>query len=101
VASVTLPGYIMERRDVQVGLSPVEVPPVVLRAPSGTLALTTVPDGASVLIDGKRLQQTTPATIPLPPGNYSVTIEKGGKQASSQVEIRNGVISYLRIVLDQ
>jgi serine/threonine-protein kinase len=97
--AVTMPGYQVEYRDVEVGSSPVELPPVVLRAPSGTLMLTTLPDGATVSINGKRLPQTTPARIPLAPGNYTVQVEKGGKQATSPVEVRNGAISYLRIVL--
>jgi hypothetical protein len=99
--TITLAGYQAEYRDVTVGSSPVELPPVVLRAPSGTLMLTTVPDGAAVSIDGRRLPQTTPATIPLPPGNHTVLVEKSGRQASSPVEVRNGAISYLRIVLEQ
>jgi hypothetical protein len=95
-----MPGYQVEHRDVQAGSTLTELPPVVLRAPSGTLMLTTAPDGATVSVDGKRIPQTTPAQIPLSPGNYKVTVEKDGKQATSPVEIRNGAISYLRITLN-
>jgi predicted Ser/Thr protein kinase len=97
---VSMPGYEVEHRDVQMGSSLMELPPVVLRAPSGTLMLTTAPDGATVSVDGKRIPQTTPAQIALSPGNYKVTVEKDGKQATSPVEIRNGAISYLRITLN-
>jgi predicted Ser/Thr protein kinase len=97
---VSMQGYEVEHRDVLTGSSLMELPPVVLRAPSGTLMLTTAPDGATVSVDGKRIPQTTPAQIPLSPGNYRVTVEKDGKQATSPVEIRNGAISYLRITLN-
>jgi hypothetical protein len=62
--------------------------------------LTTAPDGATVSVDGRRLPQVTPAQIPLAPGDYKITVEKDGKSASSQVEIRNGAMSYLRITLE-
>ncbi len=98
--AITLPGYQIEHRDVTVGSSEVDLPLVALRAPSGTLMLTTAPDGATVSLNGRRLPQTTPAQIPLEPGNYKITVEKNGKTATSQVEIRNGAISYLRITLE-
>jgi archaellum component FlaF (FlaF/FlaG flagellin family) len=63
--------------------------------------LATVPAGAAVLVDGRRVEQTTPANLSLPPGDYTITVEKDGKQATSPVEIRAGAISYLRIVLEQ
>ena len=98
--SVVLPGYQTEHRDVEIGSAPVELPPIVLRAPAGTLMLTTVPAGAAVLVNGRRLPQTTPAEIPLAAGAYRITVEKDGKQATSPVEIRNGAISYLKITLE-
>ena len=99
--AITMPGYQVERRDVDVGSSSVELPPVLLRAPSGTLFLNTVPPGAAVSVNGKRLPQTTPASISLSPGNYTITVEKDGKKATSPVEIRNGLTTFLRIVLEQ
>jgi hypothetical protein len=97
---VVLPGYPTEHRDVEIGSAPVELPPIVLRAPAGTLMLTTVPEGAAVLVNGSRLPQTTPAQIPLAAGSYRITVEKDGKEATSPVEVRNGAISYLKITLE-
>jgi serine/threonine-protein kinase len=97
---IILPGYQVEHRDVAVGSGAVDLPLVALRAPSGTLMLTTVPEGATVSVNGRRLPQATPAQIPLEPGDYRITVEKNGKSATSQVEIRNGAISYLRITLE-
>ena len=95
--TVTLPGYGIERRHIDVGTGPMEMTAIVLRAQGGTLMLTTTPPGAAILINGKRISQTTPAQIPLAPGTYNIGVEKDGKQSSRSVEIRNGVISILKI----
>jgi serine/threonine protein kinase len=97
--SVTLPGYDIERREVEIGTGPVELPPVILRAPGGTLMLTTTPTGASISVNGKKLPQTTPVQITLAPGSYMVTVEKDGKQVTRQVDVHNG-ISYLKLQLE-
>uniref|UniRef100_Q01U30 non-specific serine/threonine protein kinase n=1 Tax=Solibacter usitatus (strain Ellin6076) TaxID=234267 RepID=Q01U30_SOLUE len=95
-----LPGYEIERREFQMGSSPLELAPLVLRAAGGTLMLTSEPKGATVLINGKRIEMVTPAQIPLAPGTYQITVEKDGRQSTSQVEIRNG-INYSKIPLDR
>ncbi len=94
-------GYDAENRDVEVGSSPVELPAVVLRAVQGTLMLTSQPEGAAVLVNGKRYTQITPAQINLAPGTYSITVEwKDGKQVTRTVEIRNG-INYQKFLIAQ
>ena len=97
---VLLPGYEIDRREFLMGNSPLELPPLVLRAAGGTLMLTSEPKGASVLINGKRIDMVTPAQIPLAPGTYQITVEKDGRQSTAQVEIHNG-INYSRIPLGQ
>jgi serine/threonine-protein kinase len=94
--ALTLPGYHTERREVDVGSGPVEMPAVILRAAAGTLMLTTVPSGASVLVDGSPFPQVTPVQISLSPGKHAITVEKDGKQISQTVEVTGG-ISYLKI----
>jgi len=96
--SVNLQGYQLESREVDVRSSPVEMPAIMLRSSGGMLMLTTVPAGASVLVNGKRIPQTTPARIPLATGTYSITVEKDGKQNTQKVEIGSG-LSYLKIPL--
>jgi hypothetical protein len=95
---VTLDGYQTEYREVDVGTSPVEMTAVVLRARGGTLMLTSVPQGAKVLVNDKPIGQLTPARIPLAPGSYKITIEHEGRQASQNVQVGSG-ISYLKITL--
>ena len=77
-----------------------ELAPVVLRRVGGTLMLTSVPDGAAISVDGKRIDQLTPAQIPLALGVYSIMIEKGGRQATEQVEIKSGMTTR-KIILGQ
>jgi serine/threonine-protein kinase len=95
--TVSLPGYGTESREVDAGPGPMEMPAIVMRAQGGTLMLTSVPPGASISIDGKRISQATPAQIALKPGSHNIEVEKDGKQTARSVEIRNGVISYLKI----
>jgi serine/threonine-protein kinase len=99
--ALTLPGYQIERREFTVvGAGPMELTPVVLRRAGGTLMLTSVPDGAAISVDGKRIDQLTPAQIPLALGVYSIMIEKGGRQATEQVEIKSGMTTR-KIILGQ
>jgi serine/threonine protein kinase len=96
--AVTLPGYQTERREVDVGTGPLEMPAVILRAPGGTLMLTSVPKGAAVLVDGKPTGKLTPMELTLPPGNYKITVQHEGRQATQNVQVGAG-ISYLKFTL--
>jgi hypothetical protein len=98
--AVTMSGYQIEHRYVTVGSAPLELPPIVLHATGGTLMLSSDPPGATVLVDGRRIDQLTPATISLPLGTYSVTLEKDGRKATTKVEVRNG-INFRKILLGQ
>jgi len=99
--AITMPGYQVEHRDVDVGMGPLELPAVVLRGLSGTLMLTSVPSGASIQVNGKATSETTPAQLRLAPGTYRITVEKDGMQSTSLVEIRNGEIRLLKVSLQQ
>ena len=98
--SITMPGYQIEHRDVDVESSPVETLPVVLRPLGGTLLLASVPAGATISVNGRAIPQVTPAQIPLSSGTYTIAIEKDGKRGSATVEIRNSAITHQRIVLE-
>jgi serine/threonine protein kinase len=98
--TVAMAGFGTETREVVIGSSPVELPAFVLRAPGGTLMVSSVPTGAGVLVNGKPSGQSTPASIKLPAGSYQITVEKDGRNATQTVEIRGG-INQLRILLGQ
>jgi len=98
--TISQAGYENEYRELRIGDTAQDVPPITLRKPSGTLMLTTNPPGASVRVNGQVIQQVTPAQITLPPGNYSIAVEKGGRTQTQRVEIGQGMV-YLAIPLNQ
>ena len=98
--AITMPGYQIEHRDVELGNGGMELPPVILRAIGGTIMVTSEPAGASILVNGKKLPQVTPAQLNLAPGTYNVTVEKDGKQGTRAVEVRGDSMSYLKVTLE-
>jgi serine/threonine-protein kinase len=101
IVAITMPGYQVEHRQIEVGSGPLEIPPVVLRSTGGTLMLSSDPAGAAVLVNGQAVPQTTPAQLALAPGTYQITVQKDGRQNTSSVEIRSGEIRSLRVLLGQ
>jgi tRNA A-37 threonylcarbamoyl transferase component Bud32 len=97
--TISQAGYENESREIHVGDTAMDVPPITLRRPTGTLMLTTSPPGASVRINGKPVPDITPALITLPPGTYSVTVEKGGRSKTDRIDLGESTI-YLRIPLE-
>ncbi len=98
---VAMDGYQVERREFEVGHEAPELPAVTLHVIAGTLMLSSSPTGASILVNGKRIDKVTNAMLQLAPGSYKITVEKDGKQGSDQIDIRNGEIKTLRILLGQ
>ena len=98
--SIVLPGYQIEHREFMVGTRPLELPPIVMQAAGGTLMLSSDPPGAAISINGKRIDQVTPAQLSLGLGFQSITLEKGGRQVTEKVEIKSG-INQRKIILGQ
>jgi hypothetical protein len=98
--SIRLTNYQEERREILVGTEAQEVPLISLRRAAGMLMITTNPTGATITINDKVQNQSTPAQISLPPGTYIVMVEKNGKQKVNRVEIRNGDTNSVRISLE-
>lgn len=99
--ALTMPGYQVERRELNVGSEALEMPAVILRALTGTLMVSSQPEGANILVNGKKIDKVTNSMLQLAPGSYKITVEKNGKQGSGDVDIRNGEIKTLRILLEQ
>jgi predicted Ser/Thr protein kinase len=97
--SLTMPGYQIERREVDIGSDPIELPAIIMHTLSGTVMISTDPPGATVTINGRRIEQVTPVQIPLAPGTYKITVEKDGQQSTSTVEVRNGETKVLRVLM--
>ena len=51
--TISQAGYENEYREIRIGETAQDVPPIILRKPSGTLMLTTNPPGASVRVNGQ------------------------------------------------
>jgi serine/threonine-protein kinase len=99
--SVSMTGYQVERREVEVGTGPLELAPMILRAPYGTLMLSSVPEGAAVTVNGKRIPQVTNTQLQLPQGSYKIGVEKNGRQGTGTVDIHNDEIRTLRLILGE
>jgi serine/threonine protein kinase len=58
---------------------PMQLPPVVLEALESGFALDSVPSGAAVFVDNKRLEQATPVRVAdLTPGDHQIKLEADG-----------------------
>jgi len=57
---------------------------------SGTLRVTTVPDGATILVNGESQPQHTPALFNLPPGSYRVRVSRNGQAYDFDVVLHDG-----------
>ncbi len=97
--AITMPGYEIDHQQKDVGVMPSEVQ-VVLRPLGGTLYLSSEPAGASITINGRKYSQVTNAQIALPPGAYTVTLEKNGKHATDHVNVQNGDVIFRKIPLE-
>ena len=95
--TVTLDGYEGESREFHAADQGVDVPLIALRSSTGMLMLTSDPPSASITIDGKAMGEITPARVSLAPGTHHVTIERDGVQSSSDVQIRSGDMTLLKL----
>lgn len=98
--AVNQDGYQHESRDFRIIDSPIELPVINLRARSGSLMLNSTPAGASIFVNDRPLPQTTPAQLSLPPGTYTVRVEKNGLKKAEPVEIRDGDTIYRNLKLE-
>jgi serine/threonine-protein kinase len=99
--SFNLTGYQLEHREVNIGSGPYEMPAVILHSQAGVLMLTSTPSGAAILVNGKAVSEVTPAKLSLPPGTYSITVEKNGQTSVNTVDIKNGDTRLLKVTLGQ
>jgi hypothetical protein len=56
--------------------------------PRATLAVTSIPAGADVYLDGRAVKRTTPISLEVVPGRYSISLSKdGGFSFSRAIEV--------------
>jgi hypothetical protein len=98
--TVAQDGFQTQYREIHVGDGASDIPMITLSQPTGTLMLTTNPAGANIWINGKMLEQTTPAQLSLSPGSYTVTVAKDGRTQTQNIQLHESPL-YLRIPLRQ
>jgi hypothetical protein len=61
---------------------------------NGAVVIRTRPKGATIVVNGRVLQRMTPMRFPVPPGSYTVTLQKPGYQPVTRVvQVQEGQIS--------
>ncbi|MCU1330712.1 MAG: serine/threonine protein kinase [Bryobacterales bacterium] len=95
-----LNGYRLESREVHVQDRIVDLPAVQLQEVMGSLLVATTPPGASIMLNGEYLPQTTPAALTLKPGAYRITVARNGVSRTERVQVSDRP-HLLKIPLDQ
>ena len=67
---------------------------------TGTLACTSTPLGADIIIDGRSTGRRTPvpfgSAIELPAGKHKLTLKAGSRSVTATIEIREGEVTTIR-----
>ena len=87
-ALVSLRGFQRVRKKFEVGSDPVDLP-LELEAVAGTVLVSSSPTGADVFVDGKKMEQKTPAKLSLPPGHHLIRVEMAGAGSGEQSVLVN------------
>jgi len=96
VALVTFDGFFPHRRSFEVG-SDASTVAFELEEIVGTLKVSSAPPGATIYVDGKKRQETTPATFRLKPGTHVVRVQGSGMPSSERtVEMEANTLRSIR-----
>ncbi len=94
-------GYKSINRVIHVEDPPLELPSVTLTQALGVLMVQSLPDGAAIMVNDRRWPGVTPAQVSLPPGRYTITMQKGDLKGVQTIEVRDGDLRVLRLTLSQ
>jgi hypothetical protein len=83
----SLNGYRHEVREFRVQDQTLDIPAVNMQEVMGSLLVATSPPGASIMLNGEALPQTTPAALSLKPGSYRITVAKNGVTKTERVQL--------------
>lgn len=99
---VSQAGYRPERRILQVNAGHIKEVQLKFQPYSSGLSIITRPAGADVYLNGRKHSEPTPATVMLPPGKYSVRLERSGFQGYEEtVELTADSLKQLSVSLVQ
>lgn len=90
---VSLAGFVSESRDITVGSSAADVPLMTLRQVFGSVIVMSNPKGLNLRVDGKLIEQTTPVTLSLPPGEHVLSVERNGLSKKRTFDVRAGSLN--------
>jgi hypothetical protein len=97
---VSLAGYRPIRRILNVRAGSIVEENLQMQALTSQIEIASRPDRASILINGQRRSETTPATLVLPPGSYDVALEKSGYERHEvNVQLRNDEMKRVTVDL--
>ena len=91
--TIAMADFVSESREVMVGNTAVDVPPVTLKQVFGSVMVTSHPAGAGLRVDGKAITQRTPVTLSLPPGDHVLSVERNGQVIQKKFEVRAGSLN--------
>ena len=77
VAMISLSGFHRVRRPFEVGSDPMDLA-IELEAIVGTVLVSSIPTGADIFVDGKKMEQRTNDSLHLPPGYHIIKVQKAG-----------------------
>jgi serine/threonine protein kinase len=101
ILSLTLASYQKEIRPVKVVEARVDVPLITLHPNGGTLMIVSDPPGANIFVDDRLMGSMTPAQIALPPGSYTIKVDLNGMRKTKRVDVANGSLERLKLVLSR
>jgi serine/threonine-protein kinase len=97
---VTKDGYRPERRILTLQAGSIREARIPMQAAASGIVVASTPAGADVYVNGTRHPQPTPATIPLAPGNYRISVQKAGfTPYEGAVDLRAEELKQLRVEL--
>ena len=99
--TVSRPGFRTVTREIRVEPDMYEPPVVTMVSAMGVIMLQSQPDGASIFVNDKPVPQKTPAQLNLPPGHYTIRVEKGDLKGAQTVEVRDQGFHHIAIPLTQ
>ncbi|MGE5570972.1 MAG: protein kinase domain-containing protein [Rhodospirillales bacterium] len=97
--AITMNGYRRELRIAEVAQRPQELFVNLIRE-MGVVVINTDIPGAQILIDGKPIQEKTPAKLSLPAGRYMVTVVKDGRRADQEIQVKDGSLLNFSLQLN-
>lgn len=91
---------VAERKVSGAGVVEPEPSPAPAPAPAATqLAVTSVPAGAAITLDGKDTGKKTPSTLAVDPGKHVVALQKGCESAERQLSVDAGATEDVQLEL--